>query len=92
MCLAKIVDVETALLYVVFKEEIFMECPQGMSDVKKVDCIILNKFIYGLVQAAHQYYKKAVEILKNSSFVGSSVDPCLYVKKTTKDIVYEHYT
>ena len=54
-----------------------------MSDVRKDDCIILNKCIYGLIQAAHQYYKKAVE-----SFVGGNIDPCLYVKKSAKGIVY----
>ena len=65
-----------------------MECPQGMADVKKDDCVILNKCIYGLVQAACQYYKKAVEILKSSGFVGGNIDPCLYVKKSMKGIVY----
>ena len=58
---AKIVDVETAFLYGDLEEEIYMECPQAMSDVTKDDCIILNKCIYGLVQVACQYYKKAVE-------------------------------
>ena len=58
-----------------------------MFDMTKDDCIILNKCIYGLVQEAHQYYKKAVEILKNSS-CDSSIDPCLYVKKSAKGIVY----
>ena len=48
----------------------------------------LNKCIYGLVQTAWQYYKKAIEILKSSGFVGGSIDPCLYVKKSTKGIVY----
>ena len=59
-----------------------MECPQGMSNVKKDNCIILNKCIYGLIQAAHQYYKKAIEILKSSSFVGGNIDLCLYIKKS----------
>ena len=26
--------------------------------------------------------------MKNSSFVGGSIDPCLYVKKSTKVVVY----
>ena len=70
------------------EEELYMECPQGMTNVKKDDCIVLNKYIYGFVQAAHQYYKKAVEILKSSGLVGGSIDPCLYVKKSTKGVVY----
>ena len=40
--LAKIVDLETAFLYGDLEEEIYMECPQGMSNVKKDDCVILN--------------------------------------------------
>ena len=84
---AKIADIETAFLYGDLEEEIYMECPQGMADVKKDDCIILNKCIYGLVKAACQYYKKAVEILKSSG-VGGSINPCLYVKKSTKGIIY----
>ena len=40
--LAKIVDMETAFLYRDLEEEIYMECPQGMSDIKKDDCIISN--------------------------------------------------
>ena len=61
--LVKIVDVEATFLYREVKEEIFMVCPQGMDNVKKDD-FILNNLIYGLVQAARQYYKKAIEILK----------------------------
>ena len=38
--------------------------------------------------AACYYYKKAVEILKSSSFFGGSIDPSLYFKKSAKDIVY----
>ena len=65
-----------------------MECPQGMSDIKKDNCIILNECIYDLVQAAWQYYKKAIEILKSSGFFRGSNDPCLYIKKSTNGIMY----
>ena len=83
----KIVNVTPAFLYGDLEEE-YMECPQGMSDVTKNNCILLNKCIYSLIQAAWQYYKKAVEILKCSCFVGGSIGPCLYVKKSTKSIIY----
>ena len=61
-----------------------MECPQGMVDVKKDDCIILKKFIYGLVQAAWQYYKKAVEILKSSGLEGSSKTNAFMLREMRK--------
>ena len=85
--LANIVNAETASLYGILKREIFMECLQGMSDIGKNDCIILNKCIYGLVQAVMPYYKKDVEISKRSRFVGGNVVQYLYVKKSEKGIV-----
>ena len=85
--LAKIVNVETAFLYGDLEEEIYMECPQGMHNVKKDDCIILNKCIYELVQAARQYDKKVVKILRNSGFIKGSINLCLYVKKIVKGFV-----
>ena len=41
-----------------------------------------------LVQAVRYYCKKADKILKNLGFVGGNVDPCLYVNKSAKGIVY----
>ena len=35
-----------------------------------------------------QHYEEAIKILKKSGFVGGSIDPSLYVKKSAKDIVY----
>ena len=66
---AEIVAVETAILFGDLKEDIYMECPQGMLDIHKEHCIILNKCIYGLVQAATQYYKKAISLKVMSSHV-----------------------
>ena len=45
---------------------------------------MLDKCIYGLVQSARQYHQKAVTILKKIGFEGGDVDPCLYIKETTK--------
>ena len=59
-----------------------------MFNITKDDYVILNKCIFGLVQVARQYYKKAVEIMKSSGFVGGCINPCLYVKKRMKGIVY----
>ena len=41
--LAKIVNVEIAFLYGDIEEEIYMECPKGMKNVVKDDCVISNK-------------------------------------------------
>ena len=60
-----------------------------MINVEKDSWVILNKCIYGLVQAAHQYYKKAMETLKSFGFVGGSIGPFLCVKKSAKGIVHK---
>ena len=54
-------------IYGELEEKIYMECPSGMKDVSKDDCIVLQKWICGLVQAARQYNKKIVEILRRYS-------------------------
>ncbi len=85
---AKIVDMETAVLYGNIEEETFMECPPGMTDVKQNEVLALNKCIYGLVQAARQYHKKAVEVLHKIGFKGGDVNPCLFWKQYEKGVVF----
>ena len=84
--MTKIVNEESVFLYGDLEEEIY-ECPQGMSDVGKDDCIILNKNIWPCT-SNRQYNKKAVQILKKSGFIGGNVNPCLYVKKNEKGGLY----
>ena len=79
--LAKIAEIKTAWLYRDLEGKIYMECPQDMTNMSKVVCIILNKCISGLIKATRQYYKKAIEILKKVGLIGGNVDPCLYMKK-----------
>ena len=79
---AKIVDVETAFLYGSLVEQIFMECPKGMRGASTNHVVLLRHCIYGLVQAARQYYKHIVAILKKIGFSGGDVDPCLFTKKS----------
>ncbi len=65
---AKIADFETAFLWVDLEEEIFMDCPEGLEGATYTDALVLKKSIYGLVQAAWQYHKKAVQILCKIGF------------------------
>ena len=84
----KIIDVETAFLYGDLEEEIFMECPRGLEGVTDEDALQLYQCIYGLVQAARQYYKKFIKILKSIGFVGGDVDPCLLMQNNEKGLIY----
>jgi len=44
------------------------------------ECLLLLKALYGLVQGAHQWWKKFIVILKNIEFKGGFADPCLMIK------------
>lgn len=68
--LIKIIDVEAAFQYGELEEEVCMECSPSMKDAGKDDCIILGINIYGLVQAARQYNKEDIEILKKVGITG----------------------
>ena len=82
-----VMDVETAFLYGDIEEEIFMKSPVGMEEIdpgaSPEDCYQLKKGIYGLCQAARQFWKKFVDTIKQESF-GFQVcpaDPCLLFKE-----------
>ena len=86
-CSSKIVDVETAFLEGTLDEDIYMEIPEGM-DGTKDECVKLRRSIYGLVQAARQYYTLYIKSLRDCGFTGGRVDPCLMMRKNEKGVVY----
>ena len=52
------------------------------------DCVLLEKSLYGLVQAARQFYKKLVEVLVNElNFEKFLAEPCLLMKYGDSGIV-----
>jgi hypothetical protein len=86
-------DIETAFLYGELEEELWMSLPDGYDDYlqvrgintsNKTHCLKLNKAIYGLVQAARQWWKRFTEVMDGLGFEPSKADPCLYVKKNLK--------
>ena len=73
--MGKIVDIETAFLHGDLKETIYMDCPEGLAEatgeeVTDEDCVELLQAIYGLVQAARQWWEKLMDILRKIGFVG----------------------
>ena len=78
-----VMDVETAFLYGDIEEEIFMKSPIGMEEIdpgsSPEDCYQLKKGIYGLCQAARQFWKKIVDTIKKEpfGFTVSPADPCM---------------
>ena len=72
------VDVKTAFLNGILKEEIYMNIPEGVSNNKNQVCK-LNKALYGLKQAARCWFETFEEALKKIGFQNSDVDRCIYV-------------
>ena len=83
-----VMDVETAFLYGDIEEEIFMKSPVGMEEIdpgsSPEDCYQLRKGIYGLCQAARQFWKKFVDTIKKEPLDSQLVQQthACYSKKT----------
>ena len=75
-----VMNVETVFLYGEIDEEIFMKSPVGMEEIdpgsSSEDFYKLLKGIYGLCQAARQFWKKFVNTAKMESF-GFQVSPAV---------------
>ena len=83
----EIVDVETAFLYGDLEEEIFMTIPEGMgifmqTTYDKDESLILQQAMYGLVQAARQFFKKLrYTLVDEMGFTKCLSDQCLLFRK-----------
>ena len=82
-----VMDVETAFLYGEIDEEIFMKSPVGMEEIdpgsSSEDCYELLQGIYGLCQAARQFWKQFVNTAKQEpfGFQVSPADPSMLFKE-----------
>lgn len=89
---ADIVDIETSFLYVYLDDEIYLRILEGLDTYTNAifdsdDCFVLKKTMYGLVQAARQYYRKFIEIMtKEMRFEKCLADSCLF--KTDQQQTY----
>lgn len=71
-------DVKTAFLNGILKEEIYMKVPDGVCSKDGYVCR-LNKALYGLKQAARCWFELFDQCLKEKGFVNSSVNRCIYI-------------
>ena len=72
-------DVKSAYLHSEIDEEIYLEQPEGFIDKQDQVCR-LRKSIYGLKQAARDWYKSLADFLREQGFERSKNDYCLFVK------------
>ena len=87
----KVVDIDNAFLNGDLEHEIFMKIQEGYDEVinprvDKEDCLILQKAIYGLVQAARQFWKKIVDKMQEGRFKLSEADPSMLYKEDEKGV------
>jgi hypothetical protein len=80
-----IIDVETAFLLGDLEEEIYMMSRKVHGDD---EVLLLQHSIYGLVQAARQYYKKFISVLRKLGFEGGHPDPCLLTRRNSSGVVF----
>ncbi|KAG4037174.1 hypothetical protein PC123_g27259 [Phytophthora cactorum] len=73
-------DVVTAFLYGIMKEQVFCIVPEGVELDGNFDCLELVKAIYGLKQASRVWNETFDEFVCSIGFQVSAFDPCLYVK------------
>ena len=77
-------DVKSAYLHSEIEEEIYLEQPQGfVKQGKNGQTLVrkLNKSIYGLKQAAKNWYESLANLLIKNGFQRSRNDYCLFVRK-----------
>ena len=89
-----VIDVDVAFLNGDMEELIFMALPKGFNIINGNDrndedeeCVVLDKCIYGTVQAARQWAKKFRESLKKLKFEVSLIDPCVMTRRNDDGIV-----
>ena len=90
----RLLDVKTAFLYGHLEEEIFIKRPEGYQEFLEEETRLsdespkylrLNKSIYGLVQAAREWWKTFVKVLKEElGFEQFTNDSCLLKRRNKK--------
>lgn len=80
------IDVNNAFTEASLAHLIYKEPPPGM-DVKPGESLRLLQSLYGLKQAAYDWYFTCNGELTTLGFVSSDSDPCMYINKGRKLIV-----
>src|SRR5438876_6355861 len=72
-------DVKTAFLNPMLKEEVYMVQPKGFEHAHENYACLLRKALYGLKQALREWYTEINGYLKSIGFMNSTADPNLYL-------------
>ena len=82
-------DVKTAFLNGNLEEDIYMDQPLSFVSKGQEDKVcLLKRSIYGLKQSSRVWHFRFYEVIISFSLNMVSEDHCVYVKKTTKGIMF----
>nr|GEZ95448.1 putative ribonuclease H-like domain-containing protein [Tanacetum cinerariifolium] len=81
-------DVKTTFLYVLLKEEVYINQPDGFVDPYHPDKVYhLKKALYGLKQAPRAWYDELSNFFISKGFSKGFIDPTLFITKHGEDIL-----
>jgi hypothetical protein len=81
------IDIKTAFLYSPMQEEVYLRRPKGVTDDLMPEYVKLNKCLYGLKQAAHEWKSHLHNSLLDLGFTQCPSDHCVYIKKSQHDSI-----
>lgn len=81
-------DIETAFLNGPLDEELYVRQPKGYERGDKNQVLRLRKAVYGLKQAARQWFLELVKLMDTMGMRQSVADPCLFIKDVDGKRVY----
>ncbi|GJU22766.1 retrovirus-related pol polyprotein from transposon TNT 1-94 [Tanacetum coccineum] len=81
-------DVKTAFLNGILREEVYVSQPDGFVDQDNPNHVYkLKKALYGLKQAPRAWYDLLSKFLLSQEFSKGTVDPTLFIRRQGKDIL-----
>ncbi|GKB10068.1 retrovirus-related pol polyprotein from transposon TNT 1-94 [Tanacetum coccineum] len=81
-------DVKTAFLNGLLKEEVYVAQPEGFVDPDHLEKVyLLRKALYGLKQAPRAWYDELYNFLMSKGFTTGTIDPTLFKIKYGEDIL-----
>ena len=85
------IDFTLAFPQVDLDVDVYMELPHGMvgpDGTRKNHILKLNKSLYGLKQASHNWFNYLCQALENRDFVRSQSDPCVFFRDGLVLLIY----
>lgn len=80
-------DVVAVFLEALVQEEIWIEQPHEFTNGNSKQACRLNKALYSLKQASHEWYSTLYTALKAMGFTRSEHDHCVFINHNTKVII-----